>query len=256
MTDTPLAGVGVLVTRPQHQAGSLVRAVENAGGEAIRFPVLEIVPREPSDIAEDAAALASPDIAIFVSSNAVRHGLDHAAHARIAAVGPATAKAIADAGATVDILSATGFDSEHLLAKADLTDMAGKTVRIIRGQDGRDLLGDTLQKRGAQVDYLAVYERRLPEYDEATLAELAAHWQDGDIDVVTVMSVASLNNLIALTPPPCLDRLARTPLVTPASRVLKEALNQFPDIPAVLSRSPDPAEIVQTIGAIGQIAPG
>ncbi|MEA3242729.1 MAG: uroporphyrinogen-III synthase, partial [Pseudomonadota bacterium] len=43
----PLQGVGVLVTRPAHQADSLCELIRQQGGTAIRFPVLEI--RPPAD---------------------------------------------------------------------------------------------------------------------------------------------------------------------------------------------------------------
>jgi len=256
MTDLSLAGVGVLVTRPQHQAAGLVDAIERLGGKAIPFATIEIVARDPAQVSADAAQLPDPDIAIFVSSNAVQHGLQHALNARIAAVGPATARAIKAAGRSVDILAATGFDSEHLLAKAELADMSGKTVRIIRGQDGRELLATTLRDRGAQVDYLSVYERTMPGYEPAAVESIASEWELGGINVVTAMSVASLHNLIVLLPAATLKLLARTPLVTPAARVLKEALNQFPDLPAALSDGPGADEIVRTIAAIGLTAPG
>ena len=256
MTDVSLAGVGVLVTRPQHQATELVDAIECCGGKAIQFPTIQIVARDPAHVSSDAAELSDPDIAIFVSSNAVQHGLQYAQHAHIAAVGPATAAAIEAAGRSVDILATTGFDSEHLLAKAELADMAGKTIRIIRGQDGRELLATTLRKRGARVDYLSVYERAVPNYDAAAIDAIATEWKLGGINVVTAMSVATLNNLIALLPEPTLNLLARTPLVTPAARVLKEALNLFPDLPAVLSNGPEADEMVRTIAAIGHTAPG
>ena len=78
-TDTkPLSGVRVLVTRPAAQAQSLAQRIEQAGGEAIRFPTLEIA------AACDVAALervltdiARFDLAIFISPNAVAHGLAH-----------------------------------------------------------------------------------------------------------------------------------------------------------------------------------
>ena len=256
MPDSSLAGVGVLVTRPRHQAADLAAAIEQRGGMAICFPSIDIVPRDPAAVGADADRLPRPDIAIFVSSNAVAHGLDFALHARIAAIGPATAAAIEAAGRRVDIRSATGFDSEHLLAKADLADMSGKTVRIIRGQDGRELLADTLRRRGARVDYLAVYESRMPQYTAADIDALVERWQAGDIDVVTVMSVASLANLVALLPPAGTALLARTLLVTPAERVLKEAQRLFPDIPAALCRTPAATDIVDTIAAPGIAAPG
>jgi len=256
MTDLSLAGVGVLVTRPQHQAAGLVDAIERRGGKAVPFPTIQIVARDLAQVSSDAAQLPDPDIAIFVSSNAVQHGLQHVLNARIAAVGPATAKAIEAAGRSVDILSVTGFDSEHLLAKAELADLSGKTVRIIRGQDGRELLATTLRNRGAHVDYLSVYERTMPSYGAAAVDTITSEWELGGINVVTAMSVAALLNLISLLPEPTRKLLARTPLVTPAARVLKEALNQFPDLPAALSDGPGADEIARTIAAIGLTAPG
>ena len=256
MSDTGLAGVGVLVTRPDQQADELVQAVEDHGGQAFRFPTSEIVPRDDDAVNACASVLPNPDIAIFVSCNAVRHGLAYAESARIAAIGPATAAAIEAAGRSVDIRPASGFDSEHLLREAAFEQISNTVIRIIRGQDGREVLARTLRDRGATVDYLAVYDRLIPEYGTAQIDEYASRWQSGDINVVTAMSVAALENLIALTPDSCMTLLARTPLVTPASRVIKEALNRFPDIPAVLAEGPHADEIVRTISALGQTAPG
>ena len=260
MTELPLAGVGVLVTRPEHQAHDLVNAIERSGGSAHLFPTLQIIARDAADIAADVSKLSNPDIAIFVSSNAVRFGLSYAANARVAVVGPATATAIEAAGRAVDIRAERGFDSEHLLQALQQLEVAGKTVRIIRGQDGRELLAEALRERGAVVEYLSVYERLLPEYAAQTINSIAAKWRCGDIDVVTAMSVASFNNLVALLPDSVRELLAGTPLVTPATRVLKEALNQFPNLPVILADAPDADEIVKAIvattGAAGQTAPG
>ena len=251
MSNTRLAGVGVLVTRPDQQADELVHAIESHGGQAIRFPTIKIVPRDAADISACAAALPDPDIAIFVSGNAVRHGLLFAETARIAAIGPATAAAIEAAGRSVDIRPASGIDSEHLLTEAALEQVSDTTIRIIRGQDGRELLATTLRDRGATVDYLAVYDRAIPEYESAQIDEYASKWQSGKINVVTATSIASLENLIVLTPDSCLNLLARTPLVTPASRVIQEALNRFPDIPAVLAEGAHADQIVRSISTLG-----
>ncbi|MGI9272483.1 MAG: uroporphyrinogen-III synthase [Woeseiaceae bacterium] len=260
MTELPLAGIGVLVTRPEHQADGLAGAIERNGGTAIRFPTLQIVARDPAETAAAASELKKPDIAVFVSSNAVQHGLQYACDASIAAVGPATATVIESAGRSVDVLSASGFDSEHLLEAPELQDIDGKTIRIIRGQNGRELLATTLRERGALVDYLPVYDRLLPDYSVDMISALAEKWHSGEVNVVTAMSVASFENLLALLPVATLEILARTPLVTPAERVLKEALSRFPDLPAVLSDTPDADEIVRaivaTIDAAGRQAPG
>ena len=57
MSDISLAGVGVLVTRPSHQAAELSAAIEAAGGHTILFPAIEIAPRSPQDVEAEVAGL-------------------------------------------------------------------------------------------------------------------------------------------------------------------------------------------------------
>ena len=40
----PLAGLNIVVTRPREQAAQLAQRIEQAGGKAILFPLLEISP--------------------------------------------------------------------------------------------------------------------------------------------------------------------------------------------------------------------
>ena len=256
MTETALAGIGVLVTRPRHQAGDLVDAIEAHGGEAIQFPAIEITPRPAAEILEDATNAKDPAITIFVSPNAVRYGLDYTGSGTIAAIGPATAAAIGSAGRTVDIVSASGYDSEHLLGEPALKNVEGKTVRIIRGNKGRELLADTLKSRGANVDFLPVYTRSAPVYSAAELDRLEADWRAGRIDVVTIMSTETLINLLAVLPESCQDLLSRTPLVTPAARVIKEALDRLPGIPTALALGPQSSDIILAIMELRLNAPG
>jgi len=247
VADNDLAGIGVLVTRPRHQSKELVAAITAHGGSAIEWPVLEIIPRETAAIRADERRLGSPDIAIFVSPNAVRHGLAFAADAKIAVVGPATAKAVEIAARSVDICSSGGYDSEHLLTEAELQDVDGKNIRIIRGDSGRELLADTLRNRGATVDYLMVYARGAPTYSDAELAMLEQQWRSGAVNVVLVMSVESLRNLVNLLPDWCRSALANTLLVTPAARVIQEALDQYPGIPATLATGTTASDMIDAI---------
>lgn len=247
MADTSLAGVGVLVTRPRHQSDALIDAIRECGGKPIRFATIEIVARDAASVAAEVERLAPPEIVIFVSSNAVAHGMQYAEGAQIAVVGPATAAAVEAAGRSVDIKSGSGFDSENLLASAELFNVTGRRIRIIRGQDGRELLAETLRARGAQVDYLQVYERNAPLYSLDEVEALVEVWESGQIHVVTAMSVASFKNLIELLPESAISLLTRTPLVTPAERVLKEALDQFPELPTILAEAPDADEMVRGV---------
>lgn len=250
MAEKPLEGVGVLVTRPRTQAAELVSAIEQQGGAAFCFPVIDIVALDVNLVAAEASALPRPDVTIFISRNAVEYGMKYSGGGKIAVIGPATAQAVRSAGRVVDIEPQDGYDSEHLLAEPVFDDIGGRNVRIIRGGKGRELLASELRKRGANVDYLSVYERRLPVVGSDMMAELEARWRSGHISVITVMSVQSLQNLVELLPDWCRNQLESTPLVTPAGRVLKEALDRYPASRPILSSGPQAGEMVQAIIAL------
>lgn len=248
MIAAPLRPMTVLLTRPQHQAEALHDAITAAGGTAIRFPVMDIVPRAAAAIAADLRALPAADIVIFVSPNAVQQGLQAAAKgASVAAIGTSTAAALAAAGLENVLVPAQGFNSEALLAEDLLQQVAGKRVRIVRGQDGRELLGATLSARGARVDYLAVYARRRHEPEPAELEQLETAWRTGGIDYVLAMSVASLEFLLELLPTRCRQALPRSVLVTPSERVLKTAQELIPGMRALLAASPDAGDLVKVM---------
>lgn len=247
MADTPLAGVGVLVTRARHQAAALVNAIERQGGNAIQLPAIEIRARPDDDVQSQLRQLPAADITIFVSPNAVEYGVACADDADLAAIGPATAAALNAQNRKVDIVPAAGYDSEHLLGEAALNNLDGKVVRIVRAQSGRELLGTTLEQRGARVDYVSVYDRVAPQYDPATLDPMIERWRDGEIDVVSIMSIETLNNLTGLLDESTLPLFAQTPLVTPAVRVLKEAMDRFPGIPVTLAEGTDADAVVRAI---------
>ena len=232
MADRPLHGVGVLVTRPRTQATELVDAIEAQGGTAYCLPVIDIAPLDELDVRAAAKALDKPDFVIFVSRNAVEYGIEYADNGKVAAIGPATARAIEKAGRIVDIRSTAGYDSEHLLAEPPLLDVAGKRVRILRGSAGRELLADELRSRGAKVDYLSVYERRLPAISADTLADLESRWRQHQINVITIMSVQSLANLAKLLPAWCC-RPTRVDATGDARRsCVKRGSGPLPGVPA------------------------
>ena len=77
---------------------------------------------------------------------------------------------LGDARAT--LIASEPYNSEALLAAASLRQVAGKRILILRGQEGRNLLGDELARRGAQVDYCEVYRRALPATGAADFERL------------------------------------------------------------------------------------
>jgi uroporphyrinogen-III synthase len=249
MADKPLAGARILVTRPKGQAKRLADAISAQGGEPVEFPVIKAIGRDPGEIAHATGQLFEPDVAIFISGNAVRFGLASAGSGKIAAIGPATAGIIEQYGRTVDIQVPTGFTSEDLLTAPELQDLHGKVIRIIRGNGGRELLAQTLHERGATVEYLEVYSRQVPAYSSEGLAAIEQQLSGGDIDFITVMSVESLLNLVKLLPSTCVKAFANAPLVTPATRVIKEADDRFPGITTILAAGPQADAMVEAIVA-------
>ena len=230
----PLAGIGVLLTRPAAQAVRTAEALRNAGAEVFLFPALEIVTVDSNRELEAAlAALARAHMAIFVSANAVEHGIalvkDHggfSSRTRIAAIGEATRKALELHGIANALTPAPGYDSEALLAHPDLQQVAGQLMIIFRGHSeggGRRLLGDTLLTRGASVVYAECYRRALPRLDAHARARLLQHWDDGEIDAVQVMSVETLHNLFALLGEEGAKHVRAAWLVVPHERIARAA---------------------------------
>ena len=253
MTDA-LKGQGILVTRPSAQSGELTAALAAAGGTIFQLPVIEIKPRSPEAILPDLAALPSPDIVVYVSGNAVscgaetlRENQDARVAPSVAAIGPATKAALEDAGVDVDISPVTGFDSERLLEHKALNNVTGRQVLIVRGQSGRELLGDTLRQRGATVNYVAVYTRTTATPDLETLSQLIENWENGAIDAVIVMSVESLTGLLKILPADAHPLLRKTRLVTPSKRVIQTATESMPDVNTVLADSPRVDSLVKAV---------
>jgi uroporphyrinogen-III synthase len=245
MTASPLTGVGVLVTRPAHQSAELNEAIESAGGSPILFPVIDICSRDDQQIEADLAELQDPDIIVFVSANAVAHGIGwvDCDNAMIAAVGPATVDALRSAGVSVDISPKGRSDSEHLLEHGAFSNIAGKTITIVRGAPGREVLANTLRERGASVAYLSVYKQSPSAPSSDALESVEKAWRAEQINAVMIMSVASLNNLIDLLPPYCRGQLQKTRLVAPSARVIQTALERIPGATGILAAGPGAAEM-------------
>ncbi|MGA7802516.1 MAG: uroporphyrinogen-III synthase [Gammaproteobacteria bacterium] len=218
-----LAGVGVLVTRPAQQAEQLCALVEQAGGRALRFPVLEILdPVDNTALLALIDRLETFDLAIFISANAVNKAMNLVlarrpwpASLRIAAIGKRSARELEGFGHPADLYPQRKFDSEALLAMDALQDVSGSKVVIFRGDGGREYLGDTLAARGAEVEYAEAYRRGRPKGDTGRLMR---YWARGEVQVITVSSNEGLRNLFDMVGKLGQQWLRKTPLVVPGER--------------------------------------
>lgn len=164
-----LTGLCVLNPRPARQAAELSAALSAAGAQVMALPLLEIVPLSlETSTNQHLMDLDRFHTVVFVSANAARLGLEAVAHywpqwpvgLTVVAVGPAT-RAILDA-AGLRVVSPEQEDSEGMLALPELNHVAGQRVLVFRGDEGRELLPETLRARGATVNVLPLYTRRLP----------------------------------------------------------------------------------------------
>jgi uroporphyrinogen-III synthase len=168
-----LEGLGVVLTRPRAAAGALAGPLEAEGARVFIFPALAIEPLAPGAALDSLLArLASFDCAIFVSANAVEHGLAMAkrkgpwpAKLRVAAIGAATAEALRNSGIPEVISPPERHDSEGLLQLAPLQAVGGQNIIVFRGEGGRERIKETLEARGARVEYAECYRRVRPETD-------------------------------------------------------------------------------------------
>jgi uroporphyrinogen-III synthase len=223
----PLANLNIAITRPREQAAGLVQRVTQLGGRPLLFPLLEIAPvNDDQALLQQMSRLPQTDLAIFISPNAVHYGMaairaagELPASVKIAAVGQSSATALRELGVADVIVPATRFDSEGLLALAELQNVAGKRVMILRGDGGRELLGDTLRARGATVDYVCCYLRGKADADAAALLASAP-------DAITVTSSEALQHLWDTLDEQGRARLAAVPLFVPHARIAAAARQQ------------------------------
>ncbi len=229
MLSTALQGLGVLVTRPEPQATGLCQLIEQQGGVALRCPTVVIA--EPRDWTPALAVLdrlAEVDLAIFTSVNAVerawpliRERGGFPPELGIAAIGPATARALQRLGAPTILIPETGFTSEALLALPRLQQVAGQAIVIVRGAGGRELLAEILSQRGARVAGAEVYRRERPAVDGAMLRE---RWARGEIGAVVATSSETVRNLFDLLGFEGQHYLQESPLIVASSRIQRLAV--------------------------------
>jgi uroporphyrinogen-III synthase len=218
-----LHGVGVLVTRPEQQAMPLCRLLELQGARTLRLPAIEIKPvGNRRETAAQLGPLAAFDVIIFTSANAVRFGaslLDQKRDLCVAAIGPATARSLNQAGYRVALQPHESFDSESLLRHPRLEHPAGRRILIIKGSNGRPFLEQELARRGAEVVATDVYRRVPAVPGDAALAALLGSFTAGEVQVITATSLEIAASLLQLAGPALRDQFERTHWLVPAGRV-------------------------------------
>ncbi len=200
-----LSGKRIVVTRAASQARELAQRIEALGGEAIGFPTIEIQPPQSYDDLDAAISdIQSYDWIIFTSVNGVdgflqrlntlRVWVTALSALRIAAIGPETAKRLAQVGLRPAIVP-DQYMAEGILDVLDCESMRDRRVLIPRAAKARDVLPQTLREWGATVNVVETYRTAMPSAEVSALRQLIV---ERNIDMITFTSPSTVNNFISM----------------------------------------------------------
>lgn len=196
----------ILVGRARHQAGALSSGLRKLGADVMEIPFIEIrKPRSyrPLDVALN--NLHQYDWLILTSVNGVEAVWDRLeklhltkadlSHLKIAAIGPATKKAIEQRGLRVAVVP------EQYVAESVVRSLrqgiAGKRVLLARAKVARDVIPRELKKLGAKVDVVEAYETVIPRTSRARLRALLKDSKRCP-HLITFTSSSTVRNFVAL----------------------------------------------------------
>jgi uroporphyrinogen III methyltransferase/synthase len=199
----PLFGARVLVTRTREQASGLVARLRGLGAVPLEFPAIACLPLESTDELDAAlAALQGHGWVVFTSQNGVAAtfarldalGRDARAFAgvRICAIGPATARALAECGLHADLVPET-FTTTGVLAALTAAGVRGQRVLLLRADIAPPALADGLRTAGADVTSIAAYRTTGGSGRHADLHRLLAE----GLDAVTFTSSSTVTHLLS-----------------------------------------------------------
>lgn len=199
----PLFGKTVIVTRARAQASALTQKLEALGAKVIEAPAIKIVPASdyaPLDVA--ISNISTYKWLVLTSANGVEYFFEHLrsagkdaralANVKIAAIGSATAKALAAHGITADLIP-SAYRAEELVEALHSQVEAGDKILLARAKVAREVLPEALRKMGATVDVVTAYETIA---DCENKDELIAALESDEASVVTFTSSSTVTNLL------------------------------------------------------------
>ncbi|MGC4114140.1 MAG: uroporphyrinogen-III C-methyltransferase [Myxococcales bacterium] len=199
-----LSGRTVVLTRPRIQAAEMASLLEEHGAQVLEFPCIAIAPPDSFEALD--RALAAPhgfDWLVLSSANGVEALLSRLwalgkdarmlAGMKIAAVGTATAQALAAARLKADLIP-DEFNAEGLAQALSKHGVAGKRFLVVRAQEGREALPEELRAAGAQVEVCAAYKTVRPELDPKPMRE---RLERREVSAIAFASPSAVKNFAA-----------------------------------------------------------
>ena len=195
-----------MVGRARHQAGALSAELRKLGADVLEIPFIEIrKPKSFRPLDRALKSLAGYDWLILTSVNGVeamwvrmeklRLTHESLAHLRIAAIGPATKKAIEQRGLKVDVVPKE-YVAESVVRSLRKR-VKGKRVLLVRAKVARDVIPHELRKAGAQVEVVEAYETVVPESSRRKLQAALTNPKRRP-HVLTFTSSSTVKNFVEL----------------------------------------------------------
>jgi uroporphyrinogen III methyltransferase / synthase len=201
----PLFGRGIVVTRPETQAGEMIDLLWQQGARVIAFPTIKVVPPENWQALDRALEnLETYRWIIFTSANGVKfffarlretgRDIRDLKGIRICTIGPATAATIEAMGIRVDLIP-EAYISEGVVKAFANQDIKGRKILLPRAETARDVIPEELAKMGAGVDVVTVYRTVASKRKKEELIPLIGA---GKVDVITFTSPSTVHNFMSI----------------------------------------------------------
>jgi uroporphyrinogen-III synthase len=205
----PLTGIRLIVSRARSQAGALSGELRARGATVLEIPFIEIrPPRSFHPLDEALRRHHVYDWLILTSVNGVSALFARLAklclspeeldHLRIAAIGPATRKALEERGLRVHAVPKE-YVAESVVATLRGR-VAGKRVLLVRARVARDVIPRELRLAGARVDVHEAYETVAPQSSRKRLVR-ALKSRRARPHVITFTSSSTARNFLDLVGP-------------------------------------------------------
>jgi uroporphyrinogen III methyltransferase/synthase len=252
----PLWGKTIIVTRAREQASSLVQNLQMLGAHVVQCPSIRIEPLDDYSVLDGALhELKAYNWIVFSSANGVDYlwqrlraqKMDARAlsGAQVVAIGPATAKALAQRGIEADLVPESSI-SESVAQSLLQQKITGQRVLVARAAEGRDVLEATLRDNGVQVTVAPCY-RTVP--DTANVEAARAMMQDGRVDWVTFTSSSTVTNFVEAFGAECVASTRSRFRVACIGPVTAKTASELDITPDVVARDASVEALVDAITA-------
>jgi uroporphyrinogen-III synthase len=205
----PLSGKRIIVGRAKRQASALSSGLRQLGATVSEIPFIEIrPPRSYKQLDAALREIREYDWLILTSVNGVQALFARMqklkmepgwlAHLRVAAIGPATRKAIEEHGLNVAVVPKE-YVAESVVASL-CGRVEGRNLLLVRAKVARDVIPNELRQAGAAVTVVEAYQTVAPAASRTRLLA-ALRSPRRRPDVITFTSSSTVRNFLDLIGP-------------------------------------------------------